>query len=105
MRVYDRERNTAYHRARREAHRASFAGQPLTISLEDDSNDTVTRLHRGCGARVFGMPGHYRCEVIRCERGHRVRAGDWTIARVQAVESRQLPAADVGDRIVVEVLA
>lgn len=102
--VYDRQHNTTLARRRREAHRASYQGQPISISLSDDSNDTATRIHTGCGARCFGVVGHFRTELIRCEAGHRVKAGDWTIVAVRPVEARCLPACDVGDRIVVEAL-
>lgn len=106
-RIYNRELNTAYHRARRERSRAAWASQPKTpLLLDDDTNDTVIRLHRGCGERVSGM--HLRGkggEVIRCAAGHRVKPGDWTLRVVRPVESALLPACDVSDRIVVEVLS
>lgn len=105
-RTYNREKNTAYHRARRERERAKFAALPKDpVQLEDDSNDTVTRVCR-CGAKMYGVHLHHHGgELIVCQRGHELGAGEWTLRRVRPVESRMLPACDVSDVIVVEVLA
>src|SRR5512133_2805593 len=98
-RTYNREANTIYHRERRARLRESFQASPAAQTFRDDTNDTVTRIHRGCGARVYSVHSEQQ-EHIRCEAGHVVREGAWDVVRIRAVESRILPAADVSDVMV-----